>query len=1096
MRYILAALISVCAFFAQAQQINPVPDYVFGNRMSVGRTSVTDTAAYFSVGPRYGAIRGMMPPMVTDTALVTSNKRNGLLIFSIQKNKYLYWDSAGTKWAEMASSGGTAITPSDTASMLLPYLRKVDTTLMLSNYFRKSDTVWLSNRINLKLNLSDTASMLTPYYRESNATAALALKLNISDTANMLSNYTRQSISGVVNYLPKYSTNNSFGNSAIYDSSGFLRLYKNNIGNVQGFTTQNSIASLNLEKDGYFGYPLKIQQNDSVANSFQLAFLLRKGLLTTDNVRPGYGVGLEMQLQDNTKAWQRSGWIVNRIVDSSSSTFKSEMVTMVRNGAAYVYPLTIRHDSTIRILKLAGVGSRIVTADANGDLSATTTSFSVDTTVLSTRSWRQKGDDSLGLIVSSKLNISDTSSMLTPYLRKSDTTNMLSPYAKTASVNASLATKLNISDTSSMLSPYYKSANATSSLALKLNISDTATMLSPYYKSANATSALATKVNVSDTSTMLGNYVRHAGLGLLKSGQSFSVDTASMATRLRVQKAVDSLNTLISAKGNGTVTSIITGTGLTGGTITTSGTISADTAILSTRAWRKKGDDSLALTITGKLNVSDTASMLTPYLRKSDTTSMLSPYARTATVNASIATKLNISDTSSMLSPYYRSASATAALATKLNIADTASMLSLYYRSANATAALAAKLNISDTATMMAPYVKESDTVWLSNRINLKVSISDTATMLSPYLKESDTAFLSNRINFKLNISDTSSMLTNYVRHAGNGLTKSGQGLLVDTAAIATRARVQKGIDSIANIAASGITGSGTANYLSKFNATNTLGNSQFQDNGTIAGVGATATNIKFRIYETAASNNQLLLSNAGTYHTGIIASSSATPLADTKAWGIFGGQNAFITGTADAVGFVISSDVPFFQIQKNTNLNSGSPSVILRAKSDGEVLVNTVTDAGAYPLQIGGSIYATNMLATALAGTGTRMVVADASGLLSTQAIPSGGGSSVTFDRKTASYTLVAGDVGKTIEMNLTTANNLTVPTNASATIAVGSTITITQYGTGRTTIVAASGVTIRSANGWLKLAAQYGAVTLVKVGTDEWYAFGALSA
>lgn len=45
----------------------------------------------------------------------------------------------------------------DTSSMLIPYLRKADTTAMLSKYLRKADTVTLSNRINLKRNISDTA---------------------------------------------------------------------------------------------------------------------------------------------------------------------------------------------------------------------------------------------------------------------------------------------------------------------------------------------------------------------------------------------------------------------------------------------------------------------------------------------------------------------------------------------------------------------------------------------------------------------------------------------------------------------------------------------------------------------------------------------------------------------------------------------------------------------------------------------------------------------------------------------------------------------------------------------------------------------------
>jgi hypothetical protein len=86
--------------------------------MSVGRNAVTDTAAYISIGPRYGANKGLMPPMVIDTAAFSGTKRNGLLIFSIQKNKYVYYDSVGNKWAEMAGTAGSAITGSGAAGYM------------------------------------------------------------------------------------------------------------------------------------------------------------------------------------------------------------------------------------------------------------------------------------------------------------------------------------------------------------------------------------------------------------------------------------------------------------------------------------------------------------------------------------------------------------------------------------------------------------------------------------------------------------------------------------------------------------------------------------------------------------------------------------------------------------------------------------------------------------------------------------------------------------------------------------------------------------------------------------------------------------------
>ena len=96
------------------------------------------------------------------------------------------------------------------------------------------------------------------------------------------------------------------------------------------------------------------------------------------------------------------------------------------------------------------------------------------------------------------------------------------------------------------------------------------------------------------------------------------------------------------------VTSVATGNGLSGGTITSTGTLTADTSILSTKNWRQKGVDSLQANINLKLNISDTATMLSPYLRKADTTSL----------SNRINLKLNISDTATMLSPYLKSSTA------------------------------------------------------------------------------------------------------------------------------------------------------------------------------------------------------------------------------------------------------------------------------------------------------------------------------------------------------------------------------------------------------------------------------------------------------
>jgi hypothetical protein len=97
-----------------------------------------------------------------------------------------------------------------------------------------------------------------------------------------------------------------------------------------------------------------------------------------------------------------------------------------------------------------------------------------------------------------------------------------------------------------------------------------------------------------------------------------------------------------------------------------------------------------------------------------------------------------------------------------------------------------------------------------------------------------------------------------------------------------------------------------------------------------------------------------------------------------------------------------------------------------------------------------------------------------------------------ITTNRQTASYTLVLSDADKLVEMNVGSANNLTVPLNSSVAFSTGTQILLAQYGAGQTTIVATSGVTIRSNGAKVKLNAQYSGATLVKIAENEWYLFG----
>lgn len=88
-------------------------------------------------------------------------------------------------------------------------------------------------------------------------------------------------------------------------------------------------------------------------------------------------------------------------------------------------------------------------------------------------------------------------------------------------------------------------------------------------------------------------------------------------------------------------------------------------------------------------------------------------------------------------------------------------------------------------------------------------------------------------------------------------------------------------------------------------------------------------------------------------------------------------------------------------------------------------------------------------------------------------------------------SYTLVLADRGKLVTMTNSSENTVTVPPNSSVAYPVGTTIYLTQLGTGQTTVAAGVGVTINTTETLLSRG-QYAMMALIKVGTNAWLLTG----
>jgi hypothetical protein len=101
-----------------------------------------------------------------------------------------------------------------------------------------------------------------------------------------------------------------------------------------------------------------------------------------------------------------------------------------------------------------------------------------------------------------------------------------------------------------------------------------------------------------------------------------------------------------------------------------------------------------------------------------------------------------------------------------------------------------------------------------------------------------------------------------------------------------------------------------------------------------------------------------------------------------------------------------------------------------------------------------------------------------------------------LTLNAQTATYTVVLTDNrNKLVTMNVATANDFLIPTNANVAFPIGSVINVIQIGAGKTTIKAVTpGTTTISSTASVDpdLRAQFSAASCIKVATDTWYVVG----
>lgn len=104
-----------------------------------------------------------------------------------------------------------------------------------------------------------------------------------------------------------------------------------------------------------------------------------------------------------------------------------------------------------------------------------------------------------------------------------------------------------------------------------------------------------------------------------------------------------------------------------------------------------------------------------------------------------------------------------------------------------------------------------------------------------------------------------------------------------------------------------------------------------------------------------------------------------------------------------------------------------------------------------------------------------------------------------VVINSQTATYTAVLADNKNTlVTMNVATANDFLIPTNANVAFPIGSIINVVQTGVGTTTIEAVTpGTTTISSTAGVDpdLRAQFSSASCIKTATDAWVVVGDIS-
>lgn len=469
----------------------------------------------------------------------------------------------------------------------------------------------------------------------------------------------------------------------------------------------------------------------------------------SDSATLGSAISLRVKYSDTAamlSPYAKSALVV-KYTDTAtmlSGYVKGSVGVKYSDTAFMLYPYLRKLDTASLSARINAKGSGTITSISTlngtgitGGTITTSGTLSIDTTLLSTRLWRQKAVDSINTQLALKIKYTDTSAMLSPYIN--NVNYGLSKTGQIASVDtATLSNKyFRVVDTANKWVNSVIKINDSTIRVIK-NTTSTDITLTPTSTVTSATRLITAVYNNSGATILKGSVVYMNGahssnLPTIALAKANAEATSAFTYGLVQDDIPDNNQGIVIQNGSITNLNLPTSTYTAGQTLYLSPTVAG------------------GYTTTKPLAPNHYVAIGT----------ITRAHPTFGTIQVAIRNGFQLDELSDVQIPLYPNDS------TLLQYSRTDSL----WHSVSVTTAIANKyIKPSDTAAMLVPYAKLTkvllDSNALASNINLRVKYTDTASLVAPYLRKVDTSTLSTRINLKLNISDTAAMLFPYLRDA------------------------------------------------------------------------------------------------------------------------------------------------------------------------------------------------------------------------------------------------------------------------------------------------------------------------------------------